>query len=81
MITDYGHQILAQDALHPGRPQLVDESLEENVAHFFLHSQHDRTHATFADVIDFIGSNGVTVDRLWSAILSGGAQNGCVFKR
>jgi hypothetical protein len=37
--------------------------------------------AAFTDVNDFVGSNGATVDRFWSSILSSGMQNGCASKR
>jgi hypothetical protein len=66
MITGHLHQLSAQDPLHPSRPRLFHESLEEDFGRLCLNRQYDRDPATFPDVIDLIGSKGVIVDRLWT---------------
>jgi hypothetical protein len=65
MISEHLHQLSAACTLHPGRPRLVSEEVEEEVVRFCLKTQHDRTPATFVDVIDFLQAKGVTVDRFW----------------
>jgi hypothetical protein len=65
MMAEYIHGLSAPDGLHPGRPRLVHETLEEEVVRFCLTRQHERAPATFTDVIDFLKTKGVAVDRFW----------------
>jgi hypothetical protein len=44
---------------------LVYGTVEEEAARFFLSRQHDRTPATFTNVIDFLLAKGLAVDTFW----------------
>jgi hypothetical protein len=63
MTTEYLHQLSAPGPLHPGKPRLVDESLEKGALQFCINRQHERAPATVPYVADFIGSEDVIIDQ------------------
>jgi hypothetical protein len=65
IIQEYLHQLSAPCALYPGRQRLVHEALEEEVVRLCLNRQHERVFVTFSDVIDFLNSKCIAVDRFW----------------
>jgi hypothetical protein len=52
MIAEHLHALDSPDPLHPGRPGLVDHSLENDLMRFCLRRQQGRQPVTFSDVID-----------------------------
>jgi hypothetical protein len=65
MIAEHLHALDSPDPLHPGRPGLVDQTLEDDVVRFWLRRQQERQLVTFSDVIDYLGEKSIVVDRFW----------------
>jgi hypothetical protein len=65
MIPEHLHALDSPDALHPGRPGLVDHTLEDDFVRFCLQRQQERQPITFSDVIDYLGEESMVVDRFW----------------
>jgi hypothetical protein len=65
MIAEHLHALDSPDPLRPGRPELVDHTLEDEIVRFCLRQQQERQPATFSDVIDYLGEKSIVVDRFW----------------
>jgi hypothetical protein len=65
MIAEHLHAIDSPDPLHPGRPGLVDHTLEDDVVRFCLRRQQERQLVTFPDVFDDLREKSIVVDRFW----------------
>jgi hypothetical protein len=63
MIAEHLHALDSPDPLHPGRPGLVDHTLEDDVVRFYLRRQQERQPVTFSDVTDYFGEKSTVVDR------------------
>jgi hypothetical protein len=65
MICEYLHQLSSSHALHPGRPRLVFEDLEAELARLCLTGQHDKAPVTVSDMTNLLAVQDVSVDRFW----------------
>jgi hypothetical protein len=63
MIAEQLHALDSPDTLHPGRPGLVDHTLEDDIVRFCLRRQQERQPVTFSDLIDYLGEKSIVVDR------------------
>jgi hypothetical protein len=65
MVAEHLHAFDSPGPSHPGRPGLVDHTLEDDVVRFRLRRQQERQPVTFSDVIDCLGDKSIVVDRFW----------------
>jgi hypothetical protein len=64
MIAEHLHAFDSPDPLHPGCPELVDQTTEDDGVRFCLRRQQERQPVTFTDVIDYRGEKSIIIDRL-----------------
>jgi hypothetical protein len=65
MISRDLHQLQHDHVLHKGRPKLAESDVEARLMQFCLHLQAKQNAGTVEESIEFMGEQGVHVDRSW----------------
>jgi hypothetical protein len=65
VISRYFHQCQNDNLLHKGSPELAESDVETRFMQFCLRHQPERNPVTVEESIEFLGEQGMQVDRSW----------------